>query len=287
MSNQRRARNKRPRSKDLKPMRLTMRDLQILKALYEYRYLTTEQISRLFFPSKHRAYERLRQLYEHAFIDRIMRGKHMDKMNTALIYVLDSKGVRILQDALEKTIHWSPKYKQVSEFFLEHNTTINNFRIGVTEVCETRDMTLLNWTTETELHANNTRVEIRSHQGKLQRVTLIPDGYFQIAYKNDVWRFFLEVDMGTMSLKRFQSKILAYNAYAEVEQQYNVVNPDFHILTLTPSTQRMKNIKLAIESITTECNFYISTLDDISDTNIFDTPVWYKVGSKKRQTLLD
>ena len=46
------------------------RDLDILEAVYTHRVLTQYQLQRLFFPSKDRTQQRLRLLYDHAYLDR-------------------------------------------------------------------------------------------------------------------------------------------------------------------------------------------------------------------------
>ena len=54
-------------------MRMQERDIDILQALFSYRMLTTSQLTQLFFTSKKRAEQRLRQLYDAGLVERIFR----------------------------------------------------------------------------------------------------------------------------------------------------------------------------------------------------------------------
>jgi hypothetical protein len=284
MSQKRRSRDKRP--KKLAALRLTHRDIQLMQAVYEYRFLDTEQLQRLFFPSKHRAYERLRLLYEHGFLDRVLRGKNMERMNTPLIYVLDKKGVAVLEEVLKEKLVWDARQKELSDFFLDHNIMVNDFRIRMTMALQALGIPLLSWTSESELRANNTHVNVKLAEDRSKRVALIPDAYFQISVQNEDRRFFLEVDMGTMTLKRFQTKVRAYNRYAELEQRENTQRPGFRVLTITPSLARMEHLKLATEAVGGKNRFWFSTLSCLEVETVLTTPIWYKAQSRDLYALL-
>ena len=51
-------------------MRLTARDVEILKAVHECRVLRGDQLQALFFGSQSTASYRLSRLYQHGFLDR-------------------------------------------------------------------------------------------------------------------------------------------------------------------------------------------------------------------------
>src|SRR6266545_2836905 len=80
------------------PMRLTDRDIQVIKAVNDYRLMRQDQITRLLFPSKNTAQVRLQQLWQHGFLKRhflpVMLG---NPQLGKIIYGLDTKGADLLR----------------------------------------------------------------------------------------------------------------------------------------------------------------------------------------------
>src|SRR5882724_3138213 len=70
------------------------RDIEILKAVHKYRFLTSTQLTQMFFKSKSFADRRLRKLYDHGFLDRIQRPAAEGK--SELLYALWTEGARII-----------------------------------------------------------------------------------------------------------------------------------------------------------------------------------------------
>src|SRR5690606_23175009 len=98
VAKQRRQRARRDeRAANPPPIHLTERDQAVIKAVYEYRVLTTQQLKTLFFPSLHQAYARLAALYHHGFLARQFTGVYADKMNTPILYTLDRRGAELLR----------------------------------------------------------------------------------------------------------------------------------------------------------------------------------------------
>ncbi|MBK8025150.1 MAG: replication-relaxation family protein [Chloroflexi bacterium] len=71
----------------------------------------------------------------------------------------------------------------------------------------------MQWRGENDLKADYDRVNIRSESGRLVNVSVIPDSYFVLQTPLGVAHFFLELDRGTMTVKRFKNKIVAYQTY--------------------------------------------------------------------------
>src|SRR4051812_14266116 len=118
------------RSSEPAPIRIGERDLAILQALHEYGLLSAQHIQTLFFPSMNRAYERLKALYDHGFIDRVFSGVYLDKYNKPVLYVLDKDGSQLLRTERELDIHWRKKRKNSTPIFLEHALAINTVRVA-------------------------------------------------------------------------------------------------------------------------------------------------------------
>jgi hypothetical protein len=269
-------------------IRLTERDREIILAIYDYRYLSTVQLQRLFFPSMHQAYVRLSLLYHHGFIQRVFRGANTGKMNTSMLYVLDRRGAEFLQIDQDMEIHWNSSHRTVSDKFLEHNMAINDVRVSISLACKrTKEIALVNWINEAQLRASYDKVRILRSDGRRQLVGLIPDSFFSLEASTDM-NFFLEVDMGSMTLYRFQKKIRAYLAYKnDVALKSRFGIDDFRVLTVTPSQRHMKHLKEATEEVGGKSLFWFTTLDNIVNSNeLFNAPIWHKAGSSKLLSLL-
>src|SRR5579859_5119675 len=76
------------------PMRLMPRDVEIVRAVGEYRMLRQDQIQRLFFGSKSTAQYRLSHLYQHGFLDRHFLPVQGGWSPT--FYTLAKRGVEVL-----------------------------------------------------------------------------------------------------------------------------------------------------------------------------------------------
>lgn len=155
MSAEKRQRSPRNRrSRKPKSIRLTERDIAILQAIYSYRWLTTEQIGRLFFPSLHRAYERMEALYHNGYVDRVFPGENIHQMNAAMLYILDKRGAEVLSEYLKQKVERDEQAHKVKPMFLEHAMAINDVRIAVSLACQKTGRILLDWQTESELKAD-------------------------------------------------------------------------------------------------------------------------------------
>lgn len=264
-------------------MRLTTRDIEILKALAEYRILRQDQIQQLFFGSKSTAQYRLSHLYQHGFVQRHFLPVFAGWSPT--LYTLDKRGVAVLKTEYGATgiSVWD---SENGHEFLSHTLAVNDFRIAVTVTCRQAGYTLLTWSSEADLKADYDRVTIIDHKGKKQSVSLIPDSYFTLETPKGKTSFFLEMDMGTMTVGRFQTKIRAYLAYTQSgEYQKRYQTKSLRILTVTNSEARCKNLKTSAESIGGDRRFWFTTAEKVN-TSILHSPHWHVAGSETLSLLV-
>ncbi len=284
---QRARRDERPT--DPKPIRITARDIEIIKAVYEYRVMTTQQLKALFFPSMHQTYGRLKALYDHEFIDRRFQGAAIDKMNTPMLYVLDKRGAELLRGQLGLVIEWHPVHNEVSTQFLEHLVAINDVRIAVTTGCQEKaELEVLQWVGESDLKADYDRVTIRLTTGKHKTVSLIPDSYFALSTPLGQSHCFLELDRGTMTVKRFKEKILAYQQYYKTglyQERYQTRS--LRVLTVTTSQTRASNLKQAAEELQGKQRFWFTTLEQVYSHAILTAPIWQVATQSGTRPLVD
>jgi hypothetical protein len=227
------------------PIRPRKRDLEILNALREYRFLTAFQIKALFFTSIHKARKRLFLLWQNKYLERAFLPPVMGEGAPFAIYALGSQGVRLLvshagfdREAIGQTI---PK-SRASYLFIEHTLRRNDFRIALTLACREKDeLSLTFWKQDKSIKVWVTMANGKiGHSGK---VAIFPDGFFGIRHNSREFYYFLEIDRGTVDGKRMLSRFKAYRELWLSRlclKKYGI--PNFRVLTVTTSRPRMGNL---------------------------------------------
>lgn len=270
------------------PIRLTERDLRVIRAVYEYRVLTTQHLRTLFFPSNHQAYARLSSLYHHGFLDRKFLGVYADKMNTPIMYVLDKRGAELLQSEQGIEVNWSKDLKNLTLQFLEHTLAINTVRVAVAKAAEDQGYAVLVWRGENEIKADYDYVTIRGQSGRIQSVSVIPDSYFVLATPKGKAHFFLELDRGTMTTQRFKTKILAYQVYyGSGAYQRRYETRSLRVLTVTSGSGRAANLQHVTEEAEGKQRYWFTTLDQVTPQSVLSEPIWQMATARGPRRLIE
>jgi hypothetical protein len=261
------------------PLVLQERDRQILAAVGQHRFLSREQIERLFFGTTTRANFRLQKLYQHKFLNRLhlptVRG------SSQAIYCLDRNGVEVAAEALgvpPATIPWKYKNRDVGALFLKHLLGVNDVRIAFEVAArENSGHELLLWLPEQD--AKN---GYGWHSGSK---VLAPDAYGRYGFGDRVISFFVELDRATMTNKRWQEKVdryLEYSASGRYEERFGMKL--FRVLVVTTTPQRRSNL-LSVTAERTDKMFWFTTLESIRDRGVLGAG-WSRSGSIGLQLLL-
>jgi hypothetical protein len=266
-------------------MRLTGRDRQIVKAVYEYRVLRQDQIQLLFGMTKTRSTRVLQRLFHHGYLARAFLP--VIKGAAPTLYVLDRAGVQLLRsDFGLDTLKWHPTSKSLKGEFLEHTTAINDFRILMTLACEREGYTLT-WLGENEIKADIDRVTVRVNRFKTKTVPIVPDSYFLIETPRGDAHFFLELDRATMPTNRFKSKIQGYIAYFEnggFAERYSASDEDaaFRVLTVisgvSTGEKRLNNLKVVTHDAGGANLFWFAIAKHLTPANVLKDDVWIVAG---------
>ena len=256
-------------------MRLMPRDLEILRAVGDYRILRQDQIQRLFFSSKSTAQYRLSHLYQHGFLDRLFLPVQGGWSPT--LYTLARRGIEALRVAHGVDVPQNAtRGRDATPEFLEHTLAINDVRVAFTLACRTPGFTLVTWRGEAAMKADYDRVDVRLPNGKRRTVSLIPDGYCVIQTPRGNAPFFIELDRGTETTQRFATKILAYRAYVESgHYQRRYQSRSLRVLTITLSAKRLMNLKHATEQVGGTHLFWFAVLSDVITRPLFSKPFWW------------
>lgn len=232
--------------------KLTPRDKEIILTTYQLRFLRLDQLQRLFFISKRSAQKRLKILYEKRFLDRSRFYKSFGKGSYQYVYFLDEAGARFVaakKGVRKKELQWNRRHRLVEVMFLEHTLAINEIYVRLKELeRKNKACKLTRWISE------------REFQGYFWKGMdkLRPDAYFQLALFDEVshafaeYDFFLEVDLGTMRLKRFAEKIMKYvdfflsGSYRNWFLFYPVT------LIISPTASRLNSLKETTKKVLKE-----------------------------------
>jgi len=271
-------------------LELNSRDIDILEALSQYRFLTTTQLSEMFFPSKNFAVRRLRKLYDHGYIDRIHRP--VTEGRAELLYALWTKGAQALARKLQvsrKELGWSKNKNQVGTEFLEHELEIGRFHLALEQGCTQRiGCTVTEWKSREELKLRKGSISFGDHmrdRGKTR--ILIPDSYFVLGTSKGRAHFFLEIDLYTETASKvFKQKMQSYKLYFErglFQERYGAKN--FRVLTIVPNNIRLTSLLQATRELGVGILFWFTISSSISPETIFKD-IWRRADRPKESVAL-
>lgn len=307
MSNQSKSRSKKrlPRLKRVPveqrpPLYMKDRDIDIIRTIYKYRALTSDQIERLLFvepgkpkPKNSRCNVRLQALFHHEFIFRDEQPRKVHEGRKPLIYFLDKRGAEFLaeldgRDVSE--IEWKPSYNDVKSDFLDHTLATNDVRVDIALACQLKGYQLINWIDETTLRSDETReyVYLDTGRGTKQRFALVPDGYFTIEADGGRFHTLLEIDMGTQSgtvIKRKVRSYLHFEKSGRYKAKYGVKST-MRVLFVTKGDIRTENLRKVAEENEGQHRFWFTTFDRITANSFFHDPIWRVAGRDKVQAFI-
>ena len=233
------------------PIVLTDRDRDILSALFTQGFLTTELVELVFFsdsaegrhsPSS-RAYERLRQLWSWRLVERIeiptlrsLGGRR------PFLYTLGPRGVPVVAEQLQQGVGLVQRRRvdRLRTTFLDHELTVASFWAHLVALLHSSKAMLQCWIPEREIRARKVRVYDRRTQ---RLIPVLPDAVFLVRYPdNFVQTCYLEVDMGTLTVGRYQQKLRAFEDEEGRWLGADRTAVDFEVCVLTRSRQRLNQL---------------------------------------------
>lgn len=266
------------------PIRLTQRDVDLLTSLVDFRILTTTQIQRLFFRSLHRSRKRLFKLWQHGVVDRVFRPVALGESPSEAIYTIAAKGARLLaraRDSSEQASAEVTRRKKMSPFFLEHTLAVSDFRIALMNGCSrTSHARLLFWRQGPSIGFEQIVVD-QTEGGSLVRVPIVADGLAGIEIAGRKKYYFVEVDRGTVPLRRWRRRYAAYvKAYRDAGLHKRLGIDRFSVLILAPNQNRLTNLFRVAKPYSrlsqdpTLFKFAVSKDVVHAASNVWTQPVW-------------
>jgi hypothetical protein len=263
----------------------TPKAIEILIAIKEYRFLTSEQVDRIVFgvdgiarTTRSRCRDLLRELFHQGYVTR-RRLPIFDRLgnveqNLPLVYFIDLKGAWILSNLLDQNvaqIGWTSHRRRIRYPHLRHDMAINDVRIALNRSCLTGGYELVDWD---YLRGYRRYEELdRKHRGLKKKGSLVPDSYMSVGIGKDTISVYLEVDMGTESHQVFGRKIQRYLAGAPIRGGHGV-SDGILALVVTDSPARMTNLIATTRRQGGGGHFLFSTLDRVTRGDFLSDPIW-------------
>lgn len=194
---------------------LSERDMDILRSVDRYRFLSSRQIEALHFTGHaspesaqrtcRRVLARLRDYRVLGILDRRIGGIRAG--SEGLVYFMDTAGDRILRQG--EPGRSRRRFDEPSARFLDHTLAIVDVAVELTKEMRHRGGEVVR--IDPELHAR------RHYQGVYGTEQVVrPDLYVELAARPDddeVHAFFVEIDLGNEALPTLLSKCQAYEDY--------------------------------------------------------------------------
>ncbi len=259
----------------VRPMILTPRDLDILRAVYRHRLLRSTQLIALLDGSRQATLRRLQLLFHHGYLDRPpMQLDWYVRGSEPLVYALGNRGAEVLETegvARRSGVRWDTKNRNVSRVFLHHTLAVAEVMVAFEAGCRNHggvqiippEEVLAGAPAETQRLRLPFRwqVEVR-WGGKSHCLGVEPDQVFGLHFEEEPEGrnrafFFLEADRGTMPVTRkglaqtsFLRKLLAYQGtWRRGLHRAHLGIPNFRVLTVTPSRERVEHLVEACRTL--------------------------------------
>lgn len=258
---------------------LTERDKEIIRDVYRFRFLTSGQLAERFFPSKSKADRRLRLLYDHGYLDRIVRPS--ERGSSELIYVFSTKSADLLaqERGIQKSeLSWKPSFNKVSPHTLEHEIDIVRFHLAIDRsIRETPGTTWSSWQSRLTLRSKPDW-RLYDRQKAAKRNLQIPDAFLTIQTPKGKTGFFLEMDRGTESATVFARKLVAYEVAHSAGDVRNATGLQAcRILTVATSVRRVETLMAVAQERSNRLLFWF--IDDSKlQSNLLTDCLWRHAG---------
>lgn len=139
------------------------------------------------------------------------------------------------------------------------------------------------------------QVSVTSPGGAVQKVAIVPDGYFLLQVGQSRYRHFVELDRGTETAaaaqwgrKDWTRKVPGYLAYLHsgaFGDRYKARS--FRVLTVTTSPARLATLKRVTEEAGGKTIFWFGTLSQLSPATMLTEAIWQVASTPDLHALVE
>jgi len=296
------------RSAQVSPIRLTPRDLEVVRHIARHRFLRSSQIAVLMASSRQQILRRLNLLYHHGYLERprCQIDYYYAGGSRSMVYGLGKRGFAMLHrmDGLRSS-YPGKSTEPVKRLFLEHTLQVAEFMVRLELACRQHgavklipaDQLVLPDETRNQREPFQWKVSIKS----MDKIGVIPDQVFGLEWKDQTNKphrayYFLESDLGTMPIERrglHQSSLLRkLLAYASTwEQNLHQTRLGFHrfrVLFVTNTPARAGNLIETARQLERGSGLFLSTdFEALQQTPYLLTHPWQTTRPGVPATLLE
>jgi hypothetical protein len=262
------------RPEEPRQIRITPRDTALLQNIARFRLASTAQLALLDGGSAQNVSRALLALWENGYVERPeaqVASRLLEEGSRPTIYCLSRKGAHLLReggfDVKRRLLDGIDKERDAGWRFVEHTISITGFFVAL-EVAGRRrtDVRILERAEILEdaprtKRERQVRVEASIRlDGVLKRNAVMPDALFGLRFNDEEESYFmLEIDRGEMPVERYKNTQRTYFAkkmltYYEANRQERHVHdlglPNFRVLTVTTTPERVDRMLSALNGIT-------------------------------------
>ena len=297
-----------------KPFTLTPKDEEILKAVYQYRYMTSLDVAHLLFRPTYMPYVRSR-------LSRLAGGKDLEE-NTYLcrfhlpstvgnrerIFTLGTLGRKFLENEKGRVVDWHFRPNRLKFFSYSailHHLLLTRFLVAASWWCRGREgISLIEERISYDLARNPPQVKL-TRKNKTVTLRVIPDAWLLFAGPDGKYAVIFELDRGMEFQEKFKQHVrgrIELIRSGEYQRVFGVPGVIVSYVTTgqTPEyrTTRMKTMNAWTREVLTDLNlkswggifrFASVEFDSLYDQagNLFEAPVWLRPDTRELGRLFE
>jgi Replication-relaxation len=259
------------------PLRLTTRDIDIVRHVARHRFLRSDHIERLVGDTS-RIPRRLQALFKAGYLDRPKAQLiyYAKAGSERMAYGLGQKGARLLSEidgSDAGKLNWTHKNREVGQAFVHHTLMVADTMVGfeiaarlaknIKLIDEQQILSEAPSKTQAMLSPHKVTAKVR-YENRDYTLSLVPDTVLALEIGDERINFYLEADRGTMPVIRKarslgkdnrQTSILGklltyYQAWRDGHHKERYGWQNFRVLFVTTSPDRMATMLDAVNEIT-------------------------------------
>lgn len=255
-------------------MRVTQRDIELLRNIARLRLTSASQLAALDGGSAQNVSRALLALFENGYVERPVAqvaSRLLYEGSRPTIYGLTRKGATLLrkhgEEVRRRLLDGIDKERGAGWRFIEHTVAIAEFWVSLELAARGRDDLRVMERSEILEDAPKcksdrmVRVEASVRiGGALRKNAVIPDALFGLRFRDEKESYFmLEIDRGEMPIERFKNmhrtyfskKMLTYyEANRQQRHVYDLGIKNFRVLTVTTDKARIEKMLESLNTIT-------------------------------------
>lgn len=255
---------------------------QIIRAVYDCRFLTSPQVAKLFSRDGRASEAILKRLVDAGHLAGVRRPV-LDAETPDTVYALAQRGADLIASRLgidRRLVRWRKYHNYVGLPFVEHRLAVNDVRIAFTLGAQSLGYGIEEWRYELPV-----REDVDDPDEGVPPLVFRPDAYLRCLVTPRRLHFFLEVDMATESHRRFAAKIRRYLAYKESRMfRIRFRGRSFRVLVVGPTMTRVNALRRVTEAQGGQRMFWFASRKDVSAERIAK-PVWCLAGVDAKATV--